>query len=85
MQKFSAIKLFLSKNPSLDSIFVSRLRIDYYKFVLNERIIWIPEISYCNDDLDKEYTRCSISKNESTLFEKNSNYVLTKCCILDNG
>ena len=58
----------VSKNPSLDSIFVSRLRIDDYKFDLNERIIWIKEIPYCDNDLDKEYTRCSMNKNESTLF-----------------
>ena len=76
MWKVSAIRLFLSKNPSLDTIFVSRLRIDDYKFDLNERIIWIKEIPYCDNDLDKEYTRCSMNKNESTFFEKNANYVL---------
>ena len=61
-------KTFLSKLPSLNSFFVSRLRIDDYKFDLNERIIWIKEIPYCDNDLDKEYTPCSINKNESTLF-----------------
>ena len=84
MWKVSAIRLFLSKNPSLDTIFVSRLRIDDYKFDLNERIIWIKEIPYCDNDLDKEYTRCSINKNESTLF-----WEKRKLCIdtntLDNG
>ena len=59
---------FLSKTPSLNSFFVSRLRIDDYKFDLNERILWIQEMSYCDNDLDKEYTPCSIKKNESTLF-----------------
>ena len=53
---------FLSKTPSLNSFFVSRLRIDDYKFDLNERILWIQEMSYCDNDLDKEYTPCSINK-----------------------
>ena len=61
-------KTFLSENPSFDSIFVSRLRIDDYKFDLNERIIWIQDFPYCDIDLDTEYTVCSINKNESTLF-----------------
>ena len=65
---FSYNKTFLFENPSFDSIFVSGLRIDDYKFDLNERIIWIQEIPYCDIDLDKEYTRCSMNKNESTLF-----------------
>ena len=62
-------KTFLfSKNPSSDSIFVCRLRIDDNKFDLNERTFRIQEISHCDNDLDKEYIRCSINKNESTLF-----------------
>ena len=77
-------KTFLSENPSFDSIFVSRLRIDDYKFDLNERIISIQEILYCDIDPDTEYTRCSINKNESTVF-----WGKDKLCInpniLDNG
>ena len=66
--KNSCSKTFLSKTPSLNSFFVSRLRIDDYKFDLNERILWIQEMSYCDNDLDKEYTPCSMNNNESTLF-----------------